>query len=90
MILQELLQGFSGPKARQRIIEGIAPLPLIDPDRRHYIEAAALKIKLRQKGVQAGSIDVLLAQLCLRHSLSMVSLDADFVHMARHIPLLLI
>jgi predicted nucleic acid-binding protein len=87
LILQELLQGFNGPKARNRIIETFAALPLIVPERQDHIEAAALRVKLRQKGVQAGTIDVLLAQLCLRHDLCMLSLDADFVHMARHIPL---
>jgi predicted nucleic acid-binding protein len=87
LILQELLQGFSGPKARNRIIETFAALPLIVPDRRDHIDAAALRIKLRQKGVQAGIIDVLVAQLCLRYGLRMLSLDADFAHMARHIPL---
>lgn len=90
LILQELLQGFKGPKARQRIIEDFAPLPLIVPERRDHIDAADLKVKLRQKGIQAGTIDVLLAQLCLRHGLSLLSTDRDFVHIAKHVPLALI
>jgi predicted nucleic acid-binding protein len=90
MILQELLQGFSAPKSRDRILAAFASLPLIIPDRIDHIDAAALKIKLRQKGVQAGTIDVLLAQLCLRHRLSMLTLDADFAHMARFVPLALL
>ena len=69
LVLQELLQGFRGPKARKEIIDRFAALPLIVPDRRDYIEAADLQIKLRGKGVQAGTIDVLLTQLCLRHKL---------------------
>lgn len=87
LILQELLQGFRGPKARRRIIETFAALPLIVPERRDHIEAADLRVKLRQKGIQAGTIDVLLAQLCLRHSLSLLSMDKDFRHMAKHVPL---
>jgi predicted nucleic acid-binding protein len=90
LILQELLQGFKGPKARQRIIEDFAPLPLIVPERRDHIDAANLKVKLRQKGIQAGTIDVLLAQLCLRHGLSLLSTDRDFVHIAKQVPLALI
>ena len=90
LILQELLQGFKGPKARQRIIENFAPLPLIVPERKDHINAADLKVKLRQKGIQAGTIDVLLAQLCLRHGLSLLSADRDFVHIAKHVPLALI
>ncbi len=87
LVLQELLQGFRGPKARRRIIESFATLPLIVPERRDHIDAADLRVKLRQKGIQAGTIDVLLAQLCLRHGLSLLSADRDFIHMAKHIPL---
>ncbi len=90
LILQELLQGFKDPKARQRIIDDFAPLPLIVPERRDHMDAADLKVKLRQKGIQAGTIDVLLAQLCLRHGLSLLSTDRDFVHIAKHVPLALI
>jgi len=89
LILQELLQGFSGPKARRKIIEDFASLPLIIPERRDHIDAADLKVKLRQKGIQAGTIDVLLAQLCIRHGLSLLSTDMDFVHIAKHVPLAL-
>ncbi len=90
LILQELLQGFKGPKARRRIIEGFAPLPLIVPERKDHIDAADLKVKLRQKGIQVGTIDVLLAQLCLRHGLWLLSTDRDFIHIAKHVPLALI
>ena len=90
LILQELLQGFKGPKARRRIVEDFSSLPLIIPERRDHIDAADLKVKLRQKGIQAGTIDVLLAQLCLRHGLSLLSTDRDFVHIAKHVPLALI
>jgi predicted nucleic acid-binding protein len=87
LILQELLQGFNGPKARRRIVETFASLPLIIPEKRDHIAAADLKVKLRQKGIQAGTIDVLLAQLCLRHGLSLLSTDKDFIHMAKYVPL---
>ena len=33
LVLQELLQGFSGPKARKDIIDRFAALPLLAPDR---------------------------------------------------------
>jgi len=90
LILQELLQGFNGPKARRKIIETFASLPFIIPERRDYIAAADLKVKLRQKGIQAGTIDVLLAQLCLRHGLSLLSVDKDFAHMTKYAPLSLL
>ena len=34
LILQELLQGFAGPRARKEIVERFAALPLLIPDRR--------------------------------------------------------
>jgi hypothetical protein len=77
-VLQELLQGFSGPKALQQIIERFAALPLLLPDRRDHIEAAALRNRCRRAGIQIGTIDALLAQLCIRHDLTMLADDADF------------
>ena len=34
----------------------------------------------RRSGVQVGTIDALLAQLCIRHELTMLTTDADFTH----------
>lgn len=82
LILQELLQGFSGPKARQEIIDRFAALPLLSPDRRDHIEAAELRNKCRRSGIQVGTIDALFAQLCIRHDLMMLACDHDF----RNIP----
>jgi predicted nucleic acid-binding protein len=84
LILQELLQGFSGPKARALILEHFSAVPLLAPDREDYIEAAALRNRCRRGGVQAGTIDALIAQLCIRHSLTLLSTDRDFEHIAQH------
>jgi predicted nucleic acid-binding protein len=37
--------------------------------------------------VQVGTIDALLAQLCLRHDLTLLTTDRDFHHIARLVPL---
>jgi predicted nucleic acid-binding protein len=84
LVLQELLQGFSGPKARALILDHFSAIPLLVPDREDHIEAAALRNHCRRKGVQAGTIDSLLAQLCIRHSLILLSADRDFENIARH------
>lgn len=84
LVLQELLQGFSGPRARREIIERFAALPLIVPDREDHIEAAELRNRCRRAGVQVGTIDALLAQLCVRHRLTMLTTDSDFVRAAAH------
>ena len=87
LVLQELLQGFAGPKARAQIVERFAALPLLQPDRQDHIDAAALRTACRQAGVQIGTIDSLLAQLCIRHDLTLLTTDQDFRHAARHCPL---
>lgn len=78
LVLQELLQGFSKPKAHKQIVDRFAALPLLVPDRDDYIHAAELRNSCRRKGVQAGTIDALLAQLCVRHDLTMLTTDKDF------------
>jgi hypothetical protein len=78
LVLQELLQGFSGPRARSSIIEHFRALPMIAPDRRDHVEAAELRNACRRRGLQLGTIDALLAQLCVRHGLVMLTTDRDF------------
>jgi predicted nucleic acid-binding protein len=53
-------------------------VPLIVPDRRDYIDAANLRNRCRRSGVQLDTIDALLALLCIRHVLTMLTTDNDF------------
>jgi len=87
LVLQELLQGFTGPKARDAIVERFAALPLVVPEREDHIHAAELRNACRRKGVQVGTIDALFAQLCVRHELLMLSTDTDFERIAKLSPL---
>lgn len=87
LVLQELLQGFSKPKAHAEIVARFTSLPLLVPDREDHIQAAELRNLCRRKGVQIGTIDALLAQLCIRHELRMLTTDRDFRSMARVAPL---
>ena len=87
LVLQEILQGFSGPKARAEIVDRFSAVPLLVPDRDDHIQAADLRNRCRRARVQIGTIDALLAQLCLRHDLVMLSTDNDFKHVARRCPL---
>ena len=84
LVLQELLQGFSGPKASAQIIERFAALPLLNPAREDYVAAAELRNTCRRAGIQVGTIDALLAQLCIRHDLTLLSTDNDFRLAAKH------
>lgn len=83
-VLQELLQGFSGPKAHREILQRFSAVPLIVPHREDHIRAAELRNLCRRAGIQIGTIDALLAQLCIAHALTMLSADEDFERIAKH------
>lgn len=87
LVLQELLQGFSGPKSSEQIVSRFAALPMLTPDRGDHIAAAALQAQCRRGGIQIGTIDALLAMLCVRHKLTLLSTDGDFKSAARFCPL---
>ena len=84
LVLQELLQGFSGAKAHDQIVDRFGAFPLVVPDREDHVAAAGLRNLCRKRGVQVGTIDALLAQLCLRHELVLLTGDEDFNHLAKH------
>jgi len=88
LVLQELLQGFSGPRARERILERFSALPLLAPDRDDHIDAAELRNHCRRGGIQVGTMDALLAQLCIRHNLARLTADNDFRTVARRTALM--
>ena len=87
LVLQELLQGFSGPRARKDLIDRFSALPFLNPDREDHIAAAELRNQSRRSGIQVGTIDALLAQLCIRHRLTLLTTDKDFSHVASQFPL---
>jgi len=87
LVLQELLQGFRGPRAREAIIHRFASLPFIVPERSDYIEAAGVRNECRRGGVQVGTIDALFAELCLSNDLTILTTDHDFHRIADILPL---
>lgn len=88
LVLQEILQGFVGAKAQQDLIRHFAALPFINPSRKDHIDAAELRNHCRRNSVQLGTVDALIAQLCIRNNVVLLSTDADFKQAARHCPLL--
>ena len=84
LVLQELLQGFSRPRARKEIIDRFTALPFVTPDRQVHIDAAELRNRCRRAGLQIGTIDAVIAQLCIHHELMLLTTDNDFVLAARH------
>lgn len=84
LVLQELLQGFSGAKAGAQIIERFAALALLQPEREDHVAAAELRNTCRRAGIQVGTIDALIAQICIRHDFTLLSTDKDFKLVAKH------
>lgn len=84
LVLQELLQGFSGPKAASSIVERLSALALIQPERADHIAAAELRNTCRRGGVQIGTVDALIAQLCIANDLTLLTTDLDFTHASKH------
>ncbi|PAT35228.1 type II toxin-antitoxin system VapC family toxin [Vandammella animalimorsus] len=87
IILQELLQGFSGAKDQAQIIERFQALRWLVPSVETHVAAAQLRNTCRRAGVQLGTIDALLAQLCIEHDLLLLTTDRDFSYAAKHVPL---
>lgn len=84
LIVHELLQGFLPKRSQSEIRRHLGALPAIQPTRDDHIAAADLRNRCRRAGVQLGTIDALIAQLCITHDLQLLSTDQDFVHAARH------
>lgn len=87
LVLQEILQGFIGPKAKADIIDRFAAIPFVTPDRADHIAAATIRNTCRRAGVQVGTVDAILAQLCMKHKLILLSTDNDFRNMAKYVDL---
>ena len=85
LVLQELLQGFAGPKAHAQLVERLSALAFLQPDREDHVEAAQVRNTCRRRGVQVGTIDALLIQLCRKHELVLLSADQDFRAAAKHV-----
>jgi predicted nucleic acid-binding protein len=84
LVLQEILQGFSGPKTASAIVERFSALTLVEPTRSDYIAAASLRNTCRRGGIQIGTVDALIAQLCITNELTLLTTDRDFQHAGRH------
>ena len=83
----QVMVGGAPMLASKDIIDRFSALPFLNPDRQDHIDAAQLRNHCRRSGVQTGTIDALLAQLCIRHTLTLLTTDKDFVHVASHCPL---
>lgn len=87
LVLQELHQGFAGPRSTAAIDERFASVPLIEPSEADHRHGAEVFRTCRRSGVQLHTVDALLAALCIRRDLPLLTSDRDFDHAAQIVPL---
>jgi hypothetical protein len=85
LVLQEVLQGFAGPKNRDELVVRLSVLAFLQPDKQDHIAAADIRNACRRRGVQIGTIDALLIQLCQRYDLTLLTTDQDFHAASQHV-----
>jgi predicted nucleic acid-binding protein len=83
LVAQEVLQGVRDPRQVARVSTFFHALPRTSPDFRTHLRAAALRRKLRARGVNVPTVDLILAQLAIDGRFAVWSLDAHFDDIAR-------
>ncbi len=73
-------------KERKFIEEQFDTLPLLPTPATLWRDAARIGRKCRDKGFNAGSLDLVIAALAMHHDAELVTLDSDYAGIARIAP----
>ncbi len=76
-----MINGLDTPELRT-VADLFVALPYLEIERQDYIAAGECLGELRRKGITIPSADCLIGVLCLRHDLSLLTLDAHFDHLS--------
>ena len=87
IILQEVLQGFPSLDRTQRLVEHLAPFPLLSMHRGDFVYAAEIRNRCRAKGLAISTVDAQIAAAAINHRCALLTLDGDLAGVARHFPL---
>lgn len=87
VILQEVLQGFPRADRARRLVEYLAPFPLLALHRGDYVYAAEIRNQCRGRGLAVTTVDAQIAAAAINHRCSLLTADQDFGRIARHFPL---
>lgn len=90
VIVQEILQGIRQPEQFRQVQEALSFFPILATAREDHVFAAELFNLCRAKGVQASTIDFLIASLAIRNDCALLTSDRDFQHIAKHTELSLL
>lgn len=89
MVRQEALTGIRDAKQFEKlkaVLDGFAYLPTENPD---HDSAAACFNKCRAEGVAAGDVDMLICAMAIRHKATILTVDRDFAHYEKCLPIVL-
>lgn len=86
-IRQEILSGIREIQQFKSLREHIAAFPDLLIKTIDYESAADFSNLLRSKGIQGSAIDFLICAVAHRYSLLIYTLDDDFKHFSKHIPI---
>jgi predicted nucleic acid-binding protein len=81
VVLCEALSDHSLPAA---VVEDISNLPMLEVREGFWHRAGLLRARLIKAGHKSKLADVLIAQTCIDHQLSLITHDRDFRHFVRH------
>jgi predicted nucleic acid-binding protein len=90
VILEEILDGIRSEKQMDTLIKYFRPFPLIGCIREDFTRAAKYKNLCRKHGMNAGTIDFLIAAVCVNHHMPLLTADHDFEHISRYCPVRLL
>lgn len=89
-ILQELLSGLRSKRQFSSLLAVLRPVPITPVDRATYVLAAEMSNACRSEGIQAGSVDFLIAAACVQSGLPLLTSDRDFDRIASVTDLVLV
>jgi predicted nucleic acid-binding protein len=87
LVVSELISGAQSADAHRAIGELLQEAPLHDTPLQHWIAVGELRRRLRSKGLVVSTPDAHIAQCALDRNAILLTRDAIFRRMARHIPL---
>lgn len=85
-VRQELLSGVRDPAQFIRLRDRLRVEPDYPIETLHFEAAAELYNLCRSRGVQGSNVDFLICAVAIHDSLSIYTVDNDFKHFAKHVP----
>ena len=88
-VRQELLSGIRDRNQFESLRDHLRSFPDLILTSEDHEYAAEVFNTLRSKGIQASNTDILLCSISIRHGMPLFTIDNDFIHIAKHTPLVL-